>query len=445
MRAMRAQTGPRVLRVGVVVGGRLLEERIIKQRTSVTVGPSERAMFVVEADMPPQFKLFERVGADYCLNTCDGMTGRLALPGGVVDLVVPGGRARSAGPMGAIRLTDEARGKVVIGRTTILFQFVTAPPIQARPRLPLSVKDGVASQIDWTLTVIAALSFLAHFGLVGAMYSDWMDAVVNDDITVGLVHTIEPSLPPRVETAPEIEAAAMTTAEAAAAPTGAPATSAASKVRPAPASAPDAALDGLLGDLERVNLAVLPSVNGGPNLQAVMTASDNGAPVDLNALGDRRARIATSEGLDLPAGAGGPIEASTRAFSLRTRDTGGAPSSAGSATRVVVIPDVHEEAPTLSAPVRDAEAVIRKQIHPGARRCYQKGLDSDPSQSGKLVVVIKVGPSGEVESASVPYNSGLSVGVAACIAAVAHRAKFDPTGPGGATIVVPFGFLRQGG
>ena len=41
MRAMPQVTGPKVLRIGVVQGGRVSEERIIKQRTHVTVGPSE--------------------------------------------------------------------------------------------------------------------------------------------------------------------------------------------------------------------------------------------------------------------------------------------------------------------------------------------------------------------------------------------------------------------
>ena len=50
MRAMQQATGPKVLRIGLVAAGRILEERIVKQRTSVTVGPSEKSMFVVQAN-----------------------------------------------------------------------------------------------------------------------------------------------------------------------------------------------------------------------------------------------------------------------------------------------------------------------------------------------------------------------------------------------------------
>src|SRR5471030_1675449 len=80
MRAMAQASGPKVLRIGLVQGGRVIEERIIKQRTSVTVGASEKAMFVIPSNVvPAQFKLFELVGSDYYLNFMDGMSGRVAL------------------------------------------------------------------------------------------------------------------------------------------------------------------------------------------------------------------------------------------------------------------------------------------------------------------------------------------------------------------------------
>src|SRR5690606_27807998 len=88
MRAVMA-TGPKVLRIGLVQNGRVIEERIIKQRTHVTVGPSERSMFVVAVgNIPANFRLFELVGNQYALNFLDGMTGRVALPTGISDLNV---------------------------------------------------------------------------------------------------------------------------------------------------------------------------------------------------------------------------------------------------------------------------------------------------------------------------------------------------------------------
>ncbi len=65
MRAV-ASTGPKVLRIGLVRGGRVLEERVIKQRTDVTIGPSEKSMFVLaDRSLPSGFKLFELVQGEY--------------------------------------------------------------------------------------------------------------------------------------------------------------------------------------------------------------------------------------------------------------------------------------------------------------------------------------------------------------------------------------------
>ncbi|HVY46996.1 MAG TPA: energy transducer TonB, partial [Minicystis sp.] len=182
MRAMPQVTGPKVLRIGLVQGGKVIEERVIKQRSHVTIGPSEKSMFVIPSkSLPANFRLFELIGGEYCLNFLDGMTGRVALKTGISDLQALRAQAKRV-PLGSVQayqvqLSDEARGKVVVGETTFLFQFVAPPPVQPKPQLPVSVKAGLASEIDWTTTIIAAFSFLFHFGAVGSIYSDWMDPV----------------------------------------------------------------------------------------------------------------------------------------------------------------------------------------------------------------------------------------------------------------------------
>jgi len=448
MRAIQQTTGPKVLRIGLVASGRILEERIVKQRTSVTVGPSEKSTFVVQAQLPPQFKLFELIGGDYYLNFLDGMTGRVALATGISDLAALKGQAKRVCSAYQVRLSEEARGKIVIGETTFLFQFVAPPPVQPRPQLPLSVKGGVASQIDWNLTIIAAFSFLLHFGFVGAMYSDWMDPVVNDDVTAGLIDMVQKTLPPPVETS-ELPTASATATETS--PT--PQKEAPKQANQAPAKGPSAAPDakvvqGLLNEAEQAKIAILGALNGGPNISGAMK-DDNGASVDLNSLANRQGGISNSggNGLNLPGGAGGPIRPGRGGdlSSLRGGDTGAVATGAGEARKVVPVGNVEFGGASASVPVSNAEAVIRTQIQPGAKRCYQKGLENDPTQSGKLVILIKVAPSGEVDSVSAASNTGLSAQVASCIQSVARRAKFDAPGANGSTISVPFNFLKQGG
>jgi hypothetical protein len=447
MRAMQQATGPKVLRIGLVAAGRILEERIVKQRTSVTVGPSEKSTFVVQANLPTQFKLFELVGTDYYLNFLDGMTGRIALATGITDLVALKGQAKRVGPAYQVRLTDEARGKIVIGEITFLFQFVAPPPVQPRPQLPLSVKGGLASQIDWSLTIIAAFSFLLHFGLVGAMYSDWMDPVVNDDITAGLLDMVQRTVPPPTETAEETPTASAS--DTAPAPTQAPKANTAqnsSKANGAPA--PDAkVVAGLMNEADQARIAILAALNGGANIKGAMN-DDNGAPVDLNSLANRSGGFTNSNSLVTGMGGGGPIQPGRSGGGLQDihgGQTGGGSTSAGQATKVVPVGDVQYGGSQMSVPVSNAEAIIRSQIFPGAKRCYQRGLEQDPTQAGKLVILIKVAPSGEVDSVTPSSNTGLSASVASCIAGVARRAKFDAPGANGSSISVPFNFVKQGG
>jgi hypothetical protein len=445
MRAMATASGPKVLRIGLVASGRIVEERIVKQRTSVTVGPSEKSMFVVQAQLPPGFKLFELIGNDYHLNFLDGMTGRVALATGITDLAALRGQARRVGPAYQIKLTEEARGKIVVGETTFLFQFVAPPPVQARPQLPLSVKGGVASQIDWSLTIIAAFSFLLHFGLVGAMYSDWMDPVVSDQIDASLLDMVAKTVPPPVETQ-ETPTSTATSTDTAPAQTSAPKQSSQNSGKQGN-TAPDAkVVAGLLNEADQARIAILAALGGGPNIQGAMK-DDNGAPVDLNGLANKGGGIDNSNSLVHGVGGGGPIEPGKGGGGLQGLQggqTGGASTTAGTVTKVVPVGNVDYGGSSMSVPVSNAEAVIRGQLHPRAKRCYQKGLENDPTLSGRIVLTIKVGPSGEVDSAS-PAVSGNLGSIAGCIASAARGLKFDAPGPNGSTISVPFNFVKQGG
>jgi len=86
MQALPGAGGPRLLRIGVVQGGRVLEDRIIRERRAVTVGASERADFVIASDeIGTTVSLFETDGPDYFLHVSEGMTGRVALEGGIAE------------------------------------------------------------------------------------------------------------------------------------------------------------------------------------------------------------------------------------------------------------------------------------------------------------------------------------------------------------------------
>ncbi len=449
MRAMSVQTGPKVLRIGLVQSGRVVEERIIKQRITVTIGSNEKAMFVVPSSaVPPMFKLFELVGNDYYLNFLDGMTGRVALASGITDIQALRGQAKKVGNAYQVKLTEEARGKIVTGDTTFLFQFVAPPPVQPRPQLPLAVKGGIANQIDWPLTIIAAFSFLLHFGIVGAMYSDWMDPVVGDDFNLsGLVDMVKNiPAPPVQETTEVTDATATATATAAPQKAGGGG-KAGSHGRSGAAGVSDAKAAALAAQAEAMQMQMLAALNGGSAVQGALNRSDI-PPVDLSGAAASGAGVAAGTG-DLRVGAGGsPVQGGGKGAGLAGIGGGTKGSGTGSGAgeeRVVKGPvaSVEMGGTTASVPVSDADRVIAG-LRGRFRNCYQQGLNTDPSMAGKVLISTKVAPNGEVSSADIVQNTGLSPSVAQCIANVIKRAQFSAPGGSGSTIQVPVTFVQQG-
>ena len=448
MRAVAA-TGPKVLRIGVVQAGRVSEERIIKQRTHVTVGPSEKNMFVIAtSSVPATFRVFELVGNDYHLNFLDGMTGRIALPTGISDLSVLKGQARRTS-QGAyqIRLTEDSRGKVVIGDTTFLFQFVAPPPIQPKPQLPVAVLRG-ASSIDWNTTIIAGFSLLVHFLLLGLMYSDWSDPIVDDEVSVaGVIDSLK-SLPPP----PPVEDKPADTPDEAKAtektPEKAPAAAAQQAPGPkAPAGAMNekqaAALHNELDQLEMQTLGALAS--SGPATAGVLKGSEV-ATSALDQAAASSAGVGAGTG-DLKLGSGGgairPGMGGTLAgigSSGRTTGTEGTGTGAK-----VAGPKGNANvggANVSGGTVSNASRVVAG-MRAGFRSCYQRGLAENPDAAGSVTLTIRVGPGGEVQSVGGGGSGGLPASVVACVKARAQAAQFDAPEGGSAVISVPVTFVKQ--
>ncbi|MBA3465626.1 MAG: AgmX/PglI C-terminal domain-containing protein [Deltaproteobacteria bacterium] len=161
---------PRILRIGVLLGGKIVEERLIRERTSVTIGQSMKNTFSIPVDgLPLEFTLFSMEEGKYSLRFLAKMDGRLSDGSGGVhtlDVLKSGRGAQQVGDYWQVPLTDGARGKLSIGDLTVLFQFVTEPPRQPKPMLPASVRGTFADRFDPRLSVILAASILAHFAVV---------------------------------------------------------------------------------------------------------------------------------------------------------------------------------------------------------------------------------------------------------------------------------------
>jgi hypothetical protein len=446
MRAVAA-TGPKVLRIGVVQGGRVIEERIIKQRVHVTVGPNEKNLFVVGgAGLPASFRLFELVGNEYHLNFLDGMTGRVALPTGISDLSVLRGQARRS-PQGAyqVRLTEDSRGKVVVGDVTFLFQFVAPPPVQPKPQLPVAVLRG-AQGIDWNTTMIAALSFLIHFLALGSIYSDWLDPVIDDEVSVAnLIDSLKslPAPPPPEEKAEADETATEKTPEKT--PEKSPTTA---QKSPDAGKMTAAEKASLMQEAERVMLETLAALSSaGPATEGVLNRSDVAmGALDAAAASDK-AVGSGADPLGLGRAGGGtlrPGEQGGGLGGLATTGRSGGTEGSGAGAKVAgpkaAMPGVSQS--TQGGNISNAARVVAA-MRPAFRACYQKGLDVNPDAQGSVRLALKVGPGGEVTSVSAVPSGNLPGSVVDCISARARRAQFDPPEGGAAVVNVPVNLVKQ--
>ncbi|HWO17821.1 MAG TPA: AgmX/PglI C-terminal domain-containing protein [Kofleriaceae bacterium] len=165
-----ASTRPRILRIGILLGGKIVEERLIRERTSVSIGQSMRNTFSIPVEgLPLEFSLFsldER--GRYHLHFLEKMDGRLSDGAGQVatlDALKREGAAKS-GDHWSVALGDSSRGKLSLSDLTILFQIVAEPPRQPKPMLPASVRGTFADRFDPRLSVIMAASVILHFAVV---------------------------------------------------------------------------------------------------------------------------------------------------------------------------------------------------------------------------------------------------------------------------------------
>src|SRR5215831_10664927 len=156
---------PKILRIGIIQGGRIVEERLVRKRENITIGQSAKNMFVVPSDaLPRHWLLFEISGSQYVAHFSDGMDARIAVGNEIISLsqLKQTGKIQKKGASWPLPLDERSRGKISLADMTILFQFVTPPPPQPRPQLPASVRGSALTGVDWFFTTIAALSFLFH-------------------------------------------------------------------------------------------------------------------------------------------------------------------------------------------------------------------------------------------------------------------------------------------
>jgi hypothetical protein len=441
---------PKILRIGIIQNGKIVEERLVRKRESVTIGQSTRNTFVVPASnaLPRTFTIFELTPAGYAINFSDQMDGRVSLGDQVVALpALRQGKAQKKGELWHLLLPERSRGKVVIGDVTVLFQFVTPPPVQPRPQLPPSVRSSLMQNLDWMLVAVVAASFIMHFGFVIYLRNiDWPRKPDIEEIPDRFVQMIVPKKieEPKPVVAQKEDEKAEEKKEA---------KKDKGETKPKAVKPPrDPEAEARAAAERRARLAADVQKMG--VLKILGAKGENGSVADLvkggDVSGDADKVFAQVGGVGV-AGAGGGLRSAKGAGGTGSLRGGGSlrasgPGEVGTGERGgerAVKGIVKDSAPVDVDGSLDPSVIAREiRGRLGAiKACYEAGLKRNPNIGGKLQLRFEISSVGKVTSADIENDTMHDDEVASCIKARVMTWRFPA--PAGGSVQFSYPFIFQ--
>jgi hypothetical protein len=428
----------RLLRVGIVHGRRIVEERLVARAGDVTIGTSPRSTFIVPWDgVPPRWRLFEERGGRRFLRLAGGMSARIADGATVTSFDAP-----AAGvPAAPIPLPERARGKVTVGDTAVLFQLLRPPPPQPHAQLPFAVRRRVTAEIDRLFAVVLAATALLHVACVVYLRQvDWPRRPSLEEIPDRFIRQVVRA--PRPTPPPAAPAAV-------AHPTPRPATHArapapaANPTRPAPKSR-----DELAAEVRRIGLIrLLPALgpDGSSSIVDVLSGGAVDRPLEEALRGVGGVAVASTDSLRglQPAGTGHGRVATPD--DLRGPRGIAAARAIGPVAERDVSSRLKVDRPVLEGGHADLESITReiRARRKAIAACYERALKQNPALSGKLVVRFSIGAAGTISAIDIDDDTLGAPEVGACVRALVARWRFAP--PAEAPVELSFPFVFQAG
>jgi len=452
---------PKILRIGIIQGGRIVEERLIRTRENITIGQSAKNLFVVPSDsLPRQWMLFEVNGPKYVAHFSDGMDARIAVANEIISLsqLKQAGKIQKKGASFVLPLDERSRGKITLGDLTILFQFVTPPPPQPRPQLPASVRGSLTADLDWTFSAIAAFSFLLHLILVIYLRNvDWPRKPDIETIPDRFVHMAAKPPEKKVEEKKVDEKKTDETAEDKKPKKEEKKAGGEEKKPKKELTAEEKAKqaeDRAKADAERrarlaekvqsTGLLKLlgAKTDGGGSIADVLGKGDVDRDQEKAFQGVGGVGVASDAGLRgiKTGGAGNGRVASVGSLRGAGGISAGGTGEGPSEKKVSGV--VKSEAPNVDGEL-DPNIVakeVRSRIG-AVKACYDRALKKNPNLSGKIVVHWTITPAGTVSGVDMETDSVGDPEVATCIKQLISRWRFPA--PSGGAVEVSFPFVFQ--
>jgi len=433
----------KALHVGVIRGGKFIDDRYFTGGGPVTVGEGERNTFVLPLSaLPESLSLFQRRNGRTTLFFTDEMRGRVALAGRDVELAEARKLARRAGGRYEILLDEGSRGRVSFGDVTIVFNFGPPPPAPPRSVLPPEARGTLFNIVDHTFTAVLAVSVALHVGFVGFVSQRELPPaeLTMEDIPDRFAKLLVPDKPvveekPKAEEQkPEETAKAEEKVEEEAKEEAPPKDSVEHKQKVQKAVA-DKGLVKIVGSLGNT---------GGSS--ALANVFGSGGNFTVQNIGEA---LAGAGGVVLATEAGAARRGDGAAQAASIGDlatTGGGRVAMREKRDVAVKGQVSAEGDAeVDSPSIDKDAVakfIRLRLR-SVQGCYEAQLKRSPTLRGKIVVRFVIGTRGQVVEVSIDQDTMGNDAVASCVRRIIKtwRLPFTPE----AETPVSFPFLFQPG
>jgi len=452
----------RALRIGLFLGGKPLEERLLRRRENVTVGPDARCTFIVPpiAGLPPRFTLFQATERGYALALPDTLRGKVTQRGetqSIADILTDSMPDRDG--ICRVALDEGAFGELRLGELKVLFQFVKPPALAPRPTLPLSLRPSLIDLLkrDRRLWAIALGSFVTHFAFI--VYLRAMERPKTPDIEEIPDRFVRMLVPKKIELKkppplPKPDARKQAEAKkddsakkpAESKPGGKPPPKAEAED---PAAAARAAAEKQARMAEQVqNMGVLKMLTAkGPGGALTDLLNRSGSEGDAEQVFRQVGGVGPATGdpsLGAARGGGGSGQSSGIGSLVANGPSSGIGTGDKSEKKVKAI--VQESAPQdLDSNDLDPAAVAAKirQYRGALVACYETALKRNPNLSGKITLRFTIGKIGKVTHVEIEVDTMHDDEVNQCITDRAMGWRFPAPQNGGDGIQFAYPFIFQ--
>ena len=458
----------KVLRVGVIQNGRILDEQVFRKAETVFVGDSEKAHFVVPSSfLSGKFPMFYFRSGHYELVLTKRMSGKIFLKGEPKEIedLIKSGTLKRLGDNYVLPISEDYRGKILIGNAIVLFQFVVPSPKPPKLRLPKSIRGSWTQRVDWPFVSIelVIMIFGYFFFAVYLMNLPKPEPTELVDVPNRFAKLIAPELEVKDEVVEEKEVEDKTPKEEKEVDPNAMATSTKTTKKVAepqqdvapkkPEKPRDAAT---IQHEESVRVAEMQKKVAGKGLLKMIGSvgeggtggfitdvlGDGGKDRDIDSAlsGVKQIGVATSSSQRSRKGDAGAVE-TAKIDDLKVEKSEGAVAVKGRAEKAVVGTVKSGGKAEVDGSI-DSKTVANtmKKSYSGIKRCYDKALLANPTLKGKVAVTFMINENGRVSNLDILEDTLKDPEVIKCIKKVIGGMRFPKPDGGPASVTFPFVF-----